>query len=343
MRIFPRFVGRQVACVFYINICGLILTTSLLAQDEYSKHFSIHRLANGVYAAIATNGGHAICNAGIVDLGASTLIFDPFMTPAAAEDLKKAAFALTSHPVKYVINSHFHNDHVGGNQVFSGATIISTPRTRALIAEFLPEEIEWAKSHASGRLDLFRGMNRDSMSPHQVEENIMWVGYFEGLLESSEVLQVVLPEIGVTDTMMIESATRSVQLIVCGEGHTESDLILFLPEEKIIFTGDLLFVQNHPWLDDGNPDKLRITMDRLISLGAQTFVPGHGPIGTPDEIEVQRGYIDHIDHVAAAYHENKINPEELPVIPMPAPYDGWFLSRFYKPNIISEYKRLYHH
>ena len=76
-----------------------------------SEHFKLDRIAEGVYVAIAIEGGLARCNAGIVDLGDQTLLFDTFMTPQAAQDLRAAAEGLTGRPVTYVINSHAHSDH----------------------------------------------------------------------------------------------------------------------------------------------------------------------------------------------------------------------------------------
>src|SRR3990172_6492741 len=89
-----------------------------------SQHFRLERLADGVYAAIASGSGAATCNAGIVDLGDRTLVFDPFLTPKAAHDLRVAAEQLTGRSVSIVINSHYHNDHIRGNQVFSAETRI---------------------------------------------------------------------------------------------------------------------------------------------------------------------------------------------------------------------------
>lgn len=99
-----------------------------------SKHFRLQQLAAGVYAAIHIDGGAAIGNAGIVDLGDRTLIFDTFFTPQAGDDLRSAAEALTGRPIDAVINSHYHNDHIWGNQAFSSDTdIISTVETHRLI------------------------------------------------------------------------------------------------------------------------------------------------------------------------------------------------------------------
>jgi len=75
-------------------------------------------LADGVYAALHVEGGYAIGNAGIIDLGDRTLIFDTCLNPRAAKDLQMAAKTLTGRPVDSVINSHWHHDHTWGNQIF---------------------------------------------------------------------------------------------------------------------------------------------------------------------------------------------------------------------------------
>ena len=92
-----------------------------------SAHFNIREPAPGVWAAINNDeGGLAICNAGIADLGDRTVVFDPFMNIDAASDLKRAAKILTGRPVGIVLNSHFHNDHIRGNQLFDQSIIIGT-------------------------------------------------------------------------------------------------------------------------------------------------------------------------------------------------------------------------
>ena len=99
-----------------------------------SPYFHLERVAEGVWAAIVVRGTGAWGNAGIVALDDGTLVFDTFLTPAAARDLRAAAEALTSQPVTYVVNSHYHMDHIHGNAVFSDAHIIATEKTRERIA-----------------------------------------------------------------------------------------------------------------------------------------------------------------------------------------------------------------
>lgn len=106
-----------------------------------SSHFTIEKLAEGVFAAIHNDdGGLAICNAGIIDLGDKTIVLDPFISPVAARDLKNQAELLTGKPVSIVVNLDLHNDHTNGNQVFvPEANIISTPNTRRYIQDHFHE------------------------------------------------------------------------------------------------------------------------------------------------------------------------------------------------------------
>ncbi|MFM9007481.1 MAG: MBL fold metallo-hydrolase, partial [Bacteroidota bacterium] len=105
------------------------------------RHFTFYTLHPGVYAAVANPDGHAISNAGIVDMGSYLLVFDAFMTPHAARELRNMAEAFCGKPVRYLINSHWHNDHSGGNQVFDDITILGTEEIRMAMREKLPDEV----------------------------------------------------------------------------------------------------------------------------------------------------------------------------------------------------------
>ena len=103
----------------------------------HSTDFELKPLADGVFACIHKIGGRAISNAGIIDNGEATIIFDTFLDPCVAESFHDIVRTYGLSPVRYVINSHDHNDHVRGNQVFGeDVSIVSTPRTKALIAEW---------------------------------------------------------------------------------------------------------------------------------------------------------------------------------------------------------------
>ncbi|MFI5153596.1 MAG: MBL fold metallo-hydrolase [Chitinophagales bacterium] len=325
----------------FLAISILEISIGLSGQTQLSKHFTIQKLADGVYAAIASNGGYAICNAGIIDLGDATLIFDPFMSPEPAQELKKIALKLTGHPVKYVVNSHFHNDHIGGDQVFDKVDIISTVRTRELIAKFQPQEIESDKKDSPKELKALKSKNLKGMNPHELDEQIMWIGYYEALVRVNDTLKVVLPGISFIKEMIISGSKRSARLLTYGEGHTESDAFLFLPNDKIAFLGDLLFVQNQPWLGDGDPVKWASYLDSIASLKPEKLVPGHGPVGNISNLDSMKIYFEVVKNAAIACKQRGILPSNDSTLKCPSPYNGWFLSSFYIENVKSEYDRMY--
>ena len=117
-----------------------------------SRHFTIETLAEGVWAAIARDGGAAICNCGIVDLGYQTVLFDATLTMQAALDLRAAAEELNGRPVAWVVNSHYHNDHTWGNIIFGDAPTICSAQTRQLMSTDGLEEYQWNLAHAAAEL-----------------------------------------------------------------------------------------------------------------------------------------------------------------------------------------------
>ena len=316
---------------FVVFLCGIQWVT---AQVPASPHFRIEKLSEGVYAAIHTPGGYAICNAGIVDLGEKTLIFDPFIAPEAARDLLRAAEALTSHPVAYVVNSHFHNDHIRGTQVFSPpATVISTTRTRELIARHEPEAIAAEKEYAPKRLTELRAAMKAEQDSLKRRELSLMVGYFEALTKSNPHLDITLPTLTFDEQLILHGKARTVKLIATGKGHTESDLIMVLPKEKIVFTGDLLFIGYHPWLADGFPEEWIAVLHDIGNGEPEVLVPGHGPVGKPADLSTMAGYIEMADSLTRQMIRSGKPIEMLSAMQPPQPYDAWRLSTFFIPNL----------
>jgi glyoxylase-like metal-dependent hydrolase (beta-lactamase superfamily II) len=307
------------------------------SQSFESEHFTIEKLTNGVYAAIHKNGGYAISNAGIINLGNETLVFDCFLSPKAARDLKKAAEELTGNDVKYVINSHFHNDHIRGNQVFSGAEIIATQKTKELIEETEPEELEYEKKVVDDRIKSAQQEIDGETDPRKLEEHKMWLGYYKAIKESFGEYKTRLPDKIITDTLVINGKDRSVILFSRGKGHTESDMVLLLPEDKILFAGDLLFIENHPWLGDGFIEEWIEYLGELKKLNVEQIVPGHGPVGKNRNLDEMISYIQTITNLVDDAIANNLSKEDLRLTTIPDEFKDWWLSRFFTLNLIVQY------
>jgi glyoxylase-like metal-dependent hydrolase (beta-lactamase superfamily II) len=313
----------------------VLLISNRHPDPVVSKHFVIQRLAPGVWAAIANDKyGHAICNAAIIDLGDKALIFDPFMNIDAAKDLKAAAVKLTQKPVTLVINSHYHNDHIRGNQVFMpGASIISTEWTRKEMRVSEPEEIAWEKKNVAKRLADSKEKFRTAQGMEK-KELPMWIGYYEGMLVNDPNLVITLPNLTFRDSLWIYGKSRNIKLVECKNGHTASDLILMLPKEGIVFMGDIFFVKRHPYLGDGSSQGMeqhleKLAEDQIYSI----YVPGHGPVGGKQEVHELIDYIKDIRQLVSDDIGKNIPDSIISNEPVPAAYRDWWYGRFYKPNL----------
>lgn len=179
------------------------------------------------------------------------------------------------------------------------------------------------------------------MTPHELEEHLMWTGYFEALAKSGNSLKTILPDITFNDQFMLYGTKRTVQLLSYGKGHTESDLFLYLPGEQIAFLGDLLFIQNQPWLGDGDPGTWKAYLDSIAKLPVKILVPGHGPVGSISSLDSMKLYFGSVNTAAIDHYKKGVLPENDVTLKSPPPFDNWFLSNFYKPNVVSEYNRMY--
>ena len=318
-----------------ISISFVCITYS---QSFESDHFIIEELNDGVYAVIHKTGGYAICNAGIIDLGDETLVFDCFISPEAARDLKKAAKELTGNVVKYVVNSHFHNDHIRGNQVFNGAEIIATQKTKELIEVTEPEELEYEKSVMDDRIKTTQEKIDEETDPQKLEEHKMWLGYYKAIKESFGEYNTTLPNTIINDTLIINGRDRKAILFSRGKGHTESDMVLLLPEDKVLFTGDLLFIERHPWLGDGFMNEWIDYLGELAKLNVEYIVPGHGPVGDIQNLNEMVRYIQSVSDIVDDAIANNLSEKDLRATSIPEEYSDWWFGRFFPPNLVIQYE-----
>src|SRR5574340_729262 len=256
--------------------------------DAKSRHFELHEVARGAFAAIATPEGWAVGNAGIVDLGDRTLVFDTFSNHLAAEDLKATAERVTGKPVEYVVLSHAHRDHVKGTQVFGDATIAATRKTAESMTRNWRERTE--KVRREGLVPIREALEEEfaawASNPATTDaDRILWEGYRQSLLQGIEAYDLRLPDVSFETAMRFLGSSGTAEAITFGGGHSGSDALVHLPERRVAYLGDLLFIGVQPFLADGDPDEYLRILDRIEALDAKTLVPGHGPVGTPKDLQ----------------------------------------------------------
>jgi cyclase len=306
-----------------------------------SKHFRLEQLTDGVYAAIAIPGTGSASNAGIIDLGNRTLVFDTFQTPQAAADLRAAAEHLLNRPIAYVIDSHWHADHIQGNQAFALETpIIATSRTRELIATSGAETMAEIKTQAPASLQELEGQLAQAHDEQQRAALALQIGEARELAACAPTLALRLPEQTIDQRIVFHGSRRAVELLTYGGGHTESDAFLVLPGEKLAFMGDLLFVQSHLWMGHGNPQEWLRILGQVAEIDLKTVVPGHGPIGTPEDFTAAAHYIKAIQQIAGDALKSGKSAEQAQATPIPAPFEAWAWREGYAANIQALYEQL---
>ncbi len=203
---------------------------------------SVVPLRHDVYACTGVSGGS---NSGFVIGRRGVLVIDTRLNPPMARELSAAIRSVTDKPVTHVVNTHFHGDHTFGNQIFAGsAEIIASTLTRTKLTMEGELHREWISGHFT-------------------------VDYSE--------VEITPPGMVFDGSMTIDLGGKSVELMQTAAGHTGGDVMVWVPDAKVLFTGDILVVNNVPWLGD-SPGSARLMTDLidLTSRSAETFVPGHG-------------------------------------------------------------------
>lgn len=311
--------------------------------DAVSPFFEIQELAEGVWAVIAADSLSAISNAGIIDLGDATVVFDAFFSPIPAESLREAAEMLTGRSVDYLVLGHWHDDHIRGAQAFPGATVVGTQRTRELILTQEPRYIRWQKNNVTKWVDHERGQLHALEGSIRYPEQRFWVDYYEAMAAALPILETVAPGVTFEDRMVLHGSERTVELLEVGAGHTGSDLVLHVPDAGAVFMGDLLFIERHPYLGDGDPEALMAIMERVAALEPGHVVPGHGPIGNTGHLHAMAEYVRTVEREASVLRGRGVASNEVsssPEVEVPAEFAAWWYGRFYPANVQFMLRRL---
>lgn len=294
-----------------------------------SPHFGIRRIGPGVFAAVATPEGYGMCNSGIVDLGGETVVFDSMLTPTAGADLATAAARLTGRRPGFVINSHWHGDHIWGNSEFRGAHVVSSRTTRANILKLSP------KQKRSDRREMRRALPHlddpgSTIAPSDRPKVRAW---FRGVLEIPRAHRIVAPDVTFGDHLDLVGTRRTLSVLTYGGGHTSSDVFAWLPDDGVLFAGDLVLRGFHLSAGGGWPDAWIKILQGIESLHPDLVVPGHGPPGDRSTLPENRGYLESVRRTARDALRRKLSRAQLLRSPVPRRYQGWGFSFMYPENL----------
>jgi cyclase len=241
--------------------------------------FRFNKIAEGVYHAVGTGALTVIGNGAVIVNDDDVVIVDDHVSPAAAWVLLEEVKKLTPKPVRYVINTHFHFDHAHGNQIFgAGVDIIGHEFTRQMLASGRSLQMPLYKSYVDGipgQIDALRGRIAKEQDPAVKARLQVQLTSSENNLAAQKELKLVPPNVTLAREMTLFRGSREIQLKFLGRGHTGGDVVVYLPREKLVITGDFL-TAGMSNLSDSYPNEWADSLEALKKLDFTTVLPGHG-------------------------------------------------------------------
>ena len=266
---------RRSIAVAIVAMAALV-GAAAFAADKPTHRFE--KLAPGVHFATGAGPVFTLSNALVIEDDTGVTVVDSHVTPAATRALIAAMKTITSKPITTVINTHYHFDHAHGNLAFpAGVTIIGHEFTRAKLAGDPMNERTYkffSKLFADNAVAMKKQVAevKDPTAKASLEEQATAMANF---VRDDKETRPVPPTVTLNDRMTLYRGAREIQLLFLGRGHTGGDIVVFLPKERIVFTGDLL-LQGPSYMGDAYLDEWVATIDKVKALEFDVVVPGHG-------------------------------------------------------------------
>ena len=266
-------------------VIGVMFVGALAAQSRQpagtahtGKAFRFNKVKEGVYHAVGTGSLAVVGNSSFIVNDNDVIVVDDHVSPAAAWVLLEEIRDVTNKPVTTVINTHFHFDHAHGNQVFApNVQIIGHEFTRRMLLNNsigMPLYQNYVTA-MPGQIDALRkriASESDAAAKAKLQTQLQVA---ENNFASQKELKPTPPNLTLTTQMTLYRGSREIQVRFLGRGHTAGDVVVFLPNEKLVMTGDFL-TAGLSNMSDSYPEEWVASLDALKKLDFDTVLPGHG-------------------------------------------------------------------
>ncbi|GAA0896606.1 MULTISPECIES: MBL fold metallo-hydrolase [Streptomyces violaceusniger group] len=262
----------------------------------------LREVAEDVYAYIQPDGGWCLNNAGLITSGGRSALIDTAATEARTRALREAVAAITTRAPRFVVNTHPHGDHTFGNRFFADeAVIVSHEGTRA--------EMDLAQLHLTG-----------------LWPEVCWGD-----------VSVELPSLTYRGVLTLHLGDTQAELMHLGTAHTRNDTVVWLPRQRVLFTGDVVMSGATPFCLTGSISGSLDVIGHLRSLNPESVVSGHGPVGGAELLDETAGYLRYVQRLAADGTAAGLTPLEVAREAGAGPYAGLLDSERLVPNLHRAY------
>jgi cyclase len=267
-----------------------------LARTAGSQLFDLEQVTAGVYCARSRPQAEINCNAAIFVNSSDVLVVDTHSKPSAAASLiGQIRKDITTKPVRYVVNTHFHWDHIQGSQAYRAAfgriDFITSEPTRRLMSDLALKRFQATLDEVPKQIDALReraGKAGSAAEKAFCEDQIRQLQAYQSEMKS---FALELPTVTFEKSHVIKDKAHELHLEFHGRAHTAGDVVVFCPEKRVLASGDMIH-GHFPYIADGFPKSWPETIDSVSKLGFDKICPGHGPAqGNRQRMVNMRDYI----------------------------------------------------
>jgi glyoxylase-like metal-dependent hydrolase (beta-lactamase superfamily II) len=296
-------------------LTGLLISAAVFhAQTPRAEQaYTFTQIVPGIYSALGTGTMNVGSNSAVIVNQDDVVIVDSHISPESGRAMLSELKAITDKPVKFLINTHFHYDHTNGNQVFPPAVdIIGHEYTRRRLAgdilqkgmfanllTALPQQLDALRMRAAGE--------QDPAAKARLEQQLRVQTAFA---QSVKEVTPTPPNLTLDDHMTLFRGGREIRLLYLGRGHTGGDIVVYLPKERVLCSGDLL-VNGVANLVDGYVNEWPAALDKLKALDFDNVIPGHGePFRGKERVADFQAYLADFWQQASTLHDAHVSAED---------------------------------
>ncbi|HZM58460.1 MAG TPA: MBL fold metallo-hydrolase [Vicinamibacterales bacterium] len=308
---------KRLALAITIGLLALVAVAAQSRRPAGTAHkgvaFKFNKVRDGVYHAIGTGALAVVGNSSVIVNDDDAIVVDDHVSPAAAWVLLEEIKTFTNKPVRTVINTHFHFDHAHGNQIFDPTVqIIGHEFTRRMLLSNsigMPLYQNYVNGMPNQIADLKKRIaeTSDAAATAKLQTQL---SVTENNLASQKELRPTPPNVTLNTQMTLFRGKREIQIRYLGRGHTAGDVVVYLPNEKVVITGDFL-TSGLSNMSDSFPTEWADSLDALKKLDFDTVMPGHGEAFTDKaKIDYFQAYLRDVWTEVSRLKQQGVSAEE---------------------------------
>ena len=283
-------------------------------------------LGNDVYAYLQPDGSWGWSNAGLIRDGDQALLVDTLFDETLTAEMlatMRDATGLGAGDIGTVVNTHANGDHTHGNGLLPDAEIVASEASAREMAEFAPAMLAQLKAAgAAGQLGVAGDFFAEIFAPFD----------FAGVSSRA-------PTRTFNGRLDLKVGDKGVRLIEVGPAHTAGDVMVHVPTDRTVFTGDILFIDGTPIMWEGPVGNWLAACDAILEMDVDHIVPGHGPLTDRAGVRAVRDYLDYITHEARKRYDAGLSAAEAAFDIGLGRFDAWSDAERLAVNVDTLYRQ----